>query len=319
MSTKPTDRYFYHSFPRRVGEDEIKKGLQILESMVESGLLLTPEQTSWSEPLTDGTHSEPWKIIQKRACFTELSPSELQDHAAVFGHFAIEFEVQTMREIGGIPVFYLPRPSKDDVGLESTAASLLCRMGEIQRLLNRLGDLEKLVGQEPNKRRLLAVQDNRSGESQDTRITFGGAEDLLAFLNNESQPVAILGNALRAFSGFFYPTEDLRYMDLLGYYRQREWRIVANMSKLGEELTRDLFDNEKAALLELDEQFFGRETEYFTGTYRLCDQSQYFPELEGRSFVTYARRVIVPDEAVDEAAKILAGEGLPDVVGVSDI
>jgi len=57
----------------------------------------------------------------------------------MFGHFALEFDVQTMRQLGGIPVFYFPRASQDDVGLESVAASLICRIGEIQILLNRLG------------------------------------------------------------------------------------------------------------------------------------------------------------------------------------
>jgi len=45
MNTSPPDRYFYHSFPRRAGSDEMKKGLSILKSIVKSGLLLTPEQS----------------------------------------------------------------------------------------------------------------------------------------------------------------------------------------------------------------------------------------------------------------------------------
>jgi len=143
MSDRPRERYFYHSFPRRSeGENEIDKGLQILRSIVKSGLLLTPEQTSWQEPVSGGGLSEPWKVIQKRACFTELATTELKRHSDVFGRFALEFEIQGLRQLGAIPVFYFPRASTDDIGMESVAASLLCRTGEIQVLLNRLGQLE---------------------------------------------------------------------------------------------------------------------------------------------------------------------------------
>ena len=288
-----------------------------MESIVKSGLLITPEKTIWQEPLTTGMLSNPVEVNQKRACFTELDPSELQRHSTIFGRFALEFDVQAIRRLGGIPVFYLPRPSQADVGLESIAASLICRMGEIQLILNRLGDLGELIRRSDDKSQPLGVQNNESGEKQYMQMSLKGAEDLIAFLTHGSQPVSILRNALRGISGFFYPAEDLSHTGLLGYYRQREWRIVANMSKLGEEQTRHLSDDEVTALLELDEQFFGREIEIFGNKHRLVDQCMYFRELERRSFLSYARRVVVPDEAVDKAAQILTGDRLPDVVPLS--
>jgi len=182
-----------------------------------------------------------------------------------------------------------------------------------------LGELEELISNSDDKTQLLTVLDGESNETKICRTSFGGVEDVLAFLTDKTQSASILRNALRVLAGFFYPVEDPRYTDVLGYYRQREWRIVANMSKLGKEQTRDLSDFEVTALLELDEQFFGQESEFFTGTYRIVEQCKYFQELEGRSFLSYARRVVVPDEVVHEAAQILAGDGLPDVVPVSDL
>ena len=320
MNTSPTDRYFYHSFPSRPGDNEIEKGLRILKSIGKAGLLLNPEKIIWPEqPLSDGKYSGPWQIIQKRACFTELAPSELQHHSTIFGHFALEFDVQKMRQLGGIPVFYIPRPSQDDVGMESLAASLVCRVGEIQLLLDRLGKIEKLIRNSNDKEQLLTVLISESGEKQSIRTSLGGAEDLLTFLTQGSQPVSILLNAIRGLSGFFCPTEDLGCTDLLGNYRLREWRILANMSKAGKEQTRDLSECEKTALLELDKEFFGREDEFPTGTHRIVDQCKYFQELEGRPFLSYVRRVVVPDEVVDKAVQILAGDGLPVVVPVSDL
>ena len=54
-NTSPRDRYFYHCFPRpRAGADQMGKGLRILESMVKSELLLTPETTKWQESVLGG-------------------------------------------------------------------------------------------------------------------------------------------------------------------------------------------------------------------------------------------------------------------------
>ncbi len=99
----------------------------------------------------------------------------------------------------------------------------------------------------------------------------------------------------------------------------RQWRIVANMSKLGEEQTRDLTEDEVESLLQLDEDLFGREMELFTGTYRRIEQCKYFEALEGKTFLQYARRVIVPPEALKEAAGRITGDGLPDVVASSEV
>ncbi len=316
------ERYFYHSFPRRGADDltlDVKKGLAILRSMTKSGLLLTPEITEWREPLSDGTLSKPWKVIQKRCCFTELSPFELIEHSKVFGCFALEFEIKTLRQLGGIPVFYLPRASEEDTGLESLAASLLARLGEIQVLLNRLADLEELVGKTNNKKEILSVKKSAQVLGP-TRCTVGGAEDLIAFLRADAQPIQILRNALRAWSSFFYPAEDLTYTDLLGYYRQREWRIIANMSKSGQELNRPLEELEKEKLLELDPDFFDCELEFHSGIYKRVDQCVIFSELHGKPIIKYVRRVIVPSPVTSEVSRFLETiEDAPEVVALETL
>lgn len=300
------ERHFYHSFPRRQREkpaDELAIGLQVLASIAASGFLLTPEFTEWREPRDDGSLGEPWKVIQKRCCFTELAPSELAEHSEHFGRFSIEFDVRTFRELGGIPVFYLPRATDSDVGLESLAAALLARIGEIQILLNRLADLAKLVATTEDKSQLLVIRKNE--QQFHTRCSLGGAEDVIGMLTHGAQEVDILRNALRALSAFFYPAEDFMYTGLLAYYRQREWRFIANMTKHGHDLDRDLTDQEKANLMALDGDFFGRSMEFFSGTYRRVDQCRLFSELAGKSLVQYARRIIVPADAIAAATELL--------------
>ena len=87
-------RYFYHSFARRSPADEngYGKELQILQSMLDVGLLLTPERIEFKERLRDGSYSEPATIFQKRICFTELSEEELPAHCTNFGEFSIEWD-----------------------------------------------------------------------------------------------------------------------------------------------------------------------------------------------------------------------------------
>lgn len=312
----PTERYFYHNFPRRYKDDEtlhIEKGLSILASIKQSGFVLTPEITEWREPISDGSLSKPWKVVQKRCCFTELVPSDVANHSDVFGKFALEFEIPILRQLGGIPVFYLPRATNEDRGLESLASALLARIGEIQVLLNRLGELEELVKNTSDKNKILQIAKNNHvlGPIQ---CSIGGAEDLISFLRYDSQPVAVLRNALRALSGFFYPSEDFRFTGPLAYYRQREWRIIANMSKLGQDLTRDPTDEEKESLLKIDNEFFNKKLEFLTGTYPLIDQCQIFDSLDGKPIIKYVKRVIVPSKAKRNVTKLLSDEEDPPIV-----
>gem|GEM_PF-4379001 len=83
-----SSRYFYHSFPRRAHHDA-DRAKRILASISKNGLLLVPEEVSWTDP-TQNDKSMRIHAIQRRACFTELTSDELGQHANVFGAFAIE-------------------------------------------------------------------------------------------------------------------------------------------------------------------------------------------------------------------------------------
>ncbi len=96
-------RYFYHSFPRRNHTQD--RGIRVLNSIIQYGLLLTPELVQAALP---NDPENPFCIFQQRISFTELAPSELQQHAETFGAFAIEFEIEKLLQIGALPVFYFP-------------------------------------------------------------------------------------------------------------------------------------------------------------------------------------------------------------------
>jgi len=298
-------------------KEELENGLKIIKSIRDIGFVLTPEITEWREPLNDGTLSKPWKVIQKRCCFTELSPNELGKHTKSFGCFSLEFDVRTFRQLGGIPVFYLPRPTDEDVGLESLASALIARIGEIQKVLNRLSELSELIGKNPDKSQLLGVE--KDGNSAFFRTSLGGTEDVLNLITRDTQPINILRNALRVITGFFYPTEDFRYTGILAYYQQREWRFIANMSKEGIEINRDPTESEKDQLLKIDSDFFGKELEFFTGTYKRVDQCRIFSELNGNPIYKYANRIIVPDAVIDAVRKMFNKTEDPPVISINEL
>jgi hypothetical protein len=82
------DRFFYHSFPRRGAstDAEIEKGKQILTAIRDFGFVLTPQFIEWTQPTIAGP-PRTLPVLQKRVCFTELSPKELAGHAEKFGAF----------------------------------------------------------------------------------------------------------------------------------------------------------------------------------------------------------------------------------------
>jgi hypothetical protein len=114
VSERIQERFFYHSFPRRGAATaaEIEKGKQILTAIRDFGLVLTPQLIEWSQQSL-GAPPRTLPILQKRVCFTELSPKELPGHTEKFGHFSLEFEIDTVRRLGAMPVFYVPQPASE--------------------------------------------------------------------------------------------------------------------------------------------------------------------------------------------------------------
>jgi len=291
------ERYFYHSFPRRKGEtDEVERGLKILSMMKKMGLLLTPENVSWPNLSSDSSSLESWTIAQVRCCFTELGPADLLQHAEHFGHFAIEFDIDVLPRLGAIPVFYLLR--RPIGGAEVLSKEFIACIGDIQTLLKRLLYLEDLIRTNSNKDKMVIITKNE--DTRETRSSVGGAEDLLASLTEDIQPTARLDAEIRALSGYFYPIDDLDYTSPLGYYQQREWRILGNMG-----ITRPLEAPERESLLQLDADFFKEKLKFGTGIHARIDECKVFQELDGKPIIEYARRVIVPAVAVQRVREIV--------------
>ena len=139
-------------------------------------------------------------------------------------------------------------------------------------------------------------------------------------LSRDSQPVPELLNAFRFLAGLFYPTENLEYTSELAYYRQREWRILSGMKRRGQEVTRLLEPAEAEALLAIDRGWYGKRMKFPTGEYERVEQCRYLSEIEGRPFLSWCRRAIVPDRVKDEAKAMLLEAAMPiTVVAASEL
>lgn len=134
---------FYHSFPRRArGEEALRKGLEILRSMLESGLLLVPEINEFAgeTDYATGKLSEPVLAVQQRFCMTCLSTSELPEHSQKFGPFHLSFGLDEILRLGAVPVIYVHEAP--DVPMTSIGTSMIHRLREVQDLLDDLASLE---------------------------------------------------------------------------------------------------------------------------------------------------------------------------------
>ena len=301
------DRYFYHCFPRRSGTDDLTRVMSVLSSILERGLLLTPERISLRESLADGNTGPESFILQKRLCFTELTPSELVSHCKVFGPVAIEWKIPTLIEIGAVPVFYVPL-RETPLSNDGIASSMLLRLGEIQELLSRLESLQQVAARSTNSAEVLNV--TRNGVVANTSCTVSAARDLLQHLGTDIQPIGSLTAAVRFLFGYYYPTENLKYTGPLGYYRQREWRLLANGVNRGTPITEEVSPRDIEALIGMDQQFFGRELDFPTGRQTIAQQCHLMRSFRGVPILMSASRIIVPGAMLDSVSALVSDSKL---------
>lgn len=249
----------------------------MLESMARIGLVLTPKLNQWSESLDDGSTSHPIVVATKRICFTYLRETELAQHAKTFGRFAIEWDVSALRQLGVLPVLYIPRtegtPTDDYSG---THEAMLVRLAEVQAVLELFRDTPD--------------------------VDISGV-----------RPMDELIGALAAFSGLFAQMgPDTN--GSMAYYSEREWRIVAGAHhhSLGE-LTTDLSASDKNAVASINPSFFRKVVEFRSGQHERIEQCKVCSTFNGDPILRTARRVTVPAANRSTAERVLRDAGLTEL------
>lgn len=298
------ERFFYHSFPRR-GRDtaaEIDKGCMVLSLMRDAGLLLTPEIVEWQYPHADASPPRIERILQRRVCFTELAPRELPSHAREFGHFSLEFKVDIIRQLGGMPVFYVPRPDKAaGTTLEDLGSILVIQLMDARNLANHIAHLMNIFDTQQLPEHYIG---NPSNQGQFT-LNVAEAKKTLQAVMHGITPPSMLAGGINGILNLFYPADDLHHNQALAYYRQREWRVTGNLALHGKNIMRSPEQNEIAELQNIDADFFGKELNAPLGKVPLLNECLVYPRFGGKRMMELVNRVIVPAQAVENAKAIL--------------
>ena len=317
------DRFFYHSFPRRhsSAKEEIDKGCLVLEAIRDFGLILMPEQIEWKQRATDGSERT-FPILQKRVCFTELSPSELPQHSERFGHFALEFDGNAVRSLGAIPVFYLPHPTSDTdgnalgvalFGIVSDAAVVLGRMACLDQTFKGSAAVADKLGFQPS---FAGSPEGKGSYTLDSKE----AQNFLQAIGHATTPWKPLSDGMQAVLNFFYPADDVKRDKILDYYRQREWRVACAFEINGDPVTRSVSEPERERLLAIDRDFFSRTVKTDLGEHGVLDLALVHPGVGDRTIVDLVRRVIVPAAAVDQVRSSFASlPKPPEVISADDL
>lgn len=308
------DRYFYHSFPRRPQTEGHRHGLTILEMIRDFGLLMTPEIARWQYSHADGTPPRSQSMVQRRISFTELAPSELEGHAKDFGPFALEFDIDSLKRLGAIPVFYVPQAGegRDAGGLGGT---LMNHLIDAMRLTDRIAQMEAILSSAPPDRDRQGITISVDAGPVLFDLDVKEARETLRALSLGLAPAGQLAAFLEGGLNYFYPA-DGRDNAALQYYRQREWRIAGNVGVRDEEMMRTPSVAIIDRLLALDPNFFGRQfppaDEVVSNTslhgqppQRLVDWCWVFQEFDSKRALRWVRRIIAPVDALEAATALL--------------
>jgi hypothetical protein len=319
MSKFANDRLFFHSLPRPKAEESadvtLERGLQILAFMKEIGLVLAPEVVEWDVSVVSGGH-EHLHILQRRACFTELSIAELPGQSAIFGPISLAFDIAKLRAAGAHPVIYVPQ------GIESGGLSHIatfCARGayHTKLVLAQLENLRELSDPDLAAKRLgMPVAPNFSINLQNVDATgkvvadYPTAADtvrhVLSHVGFNSIPFLHSIGILDIYLNLFYPTDNPYRTDELGYYRQREWRLMAaNLNIRGHSMTRNLSDVEIARLQEIDHGFWTRELILDGVRCQRSSLSVLYQPVSGWNILDIAHAIFVPRRAVDRVFAIV--------------
>lgn len=286
------------------GADGIELGLRVLESILDRGLVLTPERVRPNDP--------DYGVMTKRVCFTLLSPSALEGHTKLYGPISLEWEPATLRTMGALPVIYFPFSGAQPQG--ELAETLFASLAHTTTLLERLSALFEMAR---NDRSSTAMVLERNGLRSEIQMSAKGAADLADAFEADSLSVQNQLNALRCLSSLIQQTDDPAREDALGNYRLREWRIVANVLRHGVPVTEAPDESDIEALLGLNNAYFGRVERFRTGEHQIVRQCQIYRTVNGLPLHNTVKRIIAPAEAHQQIQTLLCARGA--TIPVSDL
>ncbi len=113
---------------------------------------------------------------------------------------------------------------------------------------------------------------------------------------------------LSVFLNIFYPTDDTHSGELLGYYRQREWRLVGGELNFNDRpLGRPLRQAEVARLMTIDGHFWSRELSWEGTLGPRSALAVIYDPADNWDFFEIVEKVFVP-RSIEGRARAIAGD-----------
>ena len=313
------DRRFFHSFPRPKKDEpegsSLARGLNALSLMKRIGPILAPEVVNW-DVSGFSLGAKQLSILQRRMSFTELSISELPEHSKVFGPISLAFDLAALRAAGAVPVIYVPQGIADGP-LSQIATFCVHGIHHTKGVLSQLQQLKETadpvrLGQslnmpvDPNCVLQLKNTDSAGNTVAQYSIRLTEVQHLLQYVGFNSIPFDHSAGILGYFLDMFYPTDNSYKNDQLGYYRQREWRlIVTNINLKGRPIGRKLSESEVAELEQIDPEFWSRKLSVDGVEQPRSELALVYDPTPGWNFLDLVEEVLVPADAVNRTRAIV--------------
>lgn len=313
------NRRFFHNFPRpRAGEDAaatLKRGIAILTSIKNVGLVLAPEVVKWDIQVIAGKN-EPLRLLQRRASFTELSLPELALHSRAFGPISLSCDIGKLREIGAMPVIYAPQGVAGNA-LSQIATFCVNGVHHTRLVLTQLQRLKEMSNPELTAHRyrqpvdsdyklILQNPDNTGNTVASYDVPALLVQQVLAHVSFNSIPFNHSIAILDVFANIFYPTDNAHAGDQLGYYRQREWRLIASdIAFDGKPMCRSLTPQEVSALEGIDSEFWTKKLEIDGRREKRSAFALIYDPIPSWNFLDLVECVYVPADAIDQVRDIV--------------
>ena len=320
-------RLFFHSFPRpRKGEtqhQQLEKACRIADSILENGLLLSPENYDLPVLGNDRLTQDSFSSVQRRICFTELELEGLADHSKVFGPFALAYKIDDLRRLGALPVFYIPLESGGY--LSGLAIEMLGGLVDAHRIASTLLMIQRQLSESPALGfKYRGKEINFSPEQADVIRSF-----LNVLADSAGTDFDATDARLRTMASCFYPTENPQYTEALHYYRQREWRIVAGVFTFnGQPFSHEATPQQVETLLAIDHDFFSKKLTFFDAGKKvgqkisdsIGNRCHFLQRVGDLDAVAIARCLIIPDDFSDsfDLQKRFTARGV-DVIRQGDV
>jgi hypothetical protein len=311
-------RNLIHSFSRpkpNEAKDALAERLfEILGLIREIGLILAPELIEWDLSKI-GLGNGVLAILQQRICFTDLTPADLPRHAETFGPLAIAYEIEGLRNAGAMPVMYVPQALDSSVsGLASFCVNGALHTKKILEQLQNLQDLSDpeiaaLRLNEPVDQNYTLNLQNVNPQGQvvaSYSIPAEHAQQVLRFIGFNNIPFRHSIGILDVLLNLFCPTDNLHCNELLGYYQQREWRLISsNVHFEGRPMVRVLSASEKEMVLRTNVKFWSHTLTVEKRELRRIDLAVVYEPFQGWNALSNAHCIYTPKAYEDKVRDIV--------------